>query len=619
MAEGVTLQRLVADGVPVHYVPDEGPARAGLTFRVGRVDEQAALSGITHVVEHLALFRFGQQPFEYNGAVDPIRTMFMAVGREAEVADYLQTVCRNLADLPLDRLSAELRVLRNEGSRRAIGPVEHHGWLRWGLRSTGIGFLAELGLWRLTPDEVRDWAATYFVAANAALVWVGPEPPALSLPLPPGARVLPPEPADDLAGPVWATGAPDHVALSFVVVRGSAEASTQRILAKRLQQQLRYDRGLSYDVSMHYQPLSARLATSTIWATCADGDAAAVRDVVVDAARALERDGPTAAELAADLDGMQRAREGPAALGGEADRRAIQELLGAEPDTMEQLERQLAAVTPEAARVAMATAIRTTILTQPESVGPPPEWLASYPNQLVDAVGEGRRFIDTREKPFSPTWKFPVLVTSERALALEMPDRTGVVMPWSEVAAAIYGEDGSCTVLHETGSQIPVHPLQWRDAAVLQREIAARVPSERIVPMTPDGATPTWTSPALHPIAMAVAFAGMLFLLSGAAVFVDRPPAPIVAGPVAVLTGIAFALTAALLPVLAYGASTFRTWSRLAAAAVIASAVGGAILGSTIQAVSAGVMLLLPVPFAALHLWKVRWLHASQAGGAAST
>jgi hypothetical protein len=44
---------------PQLIAPGPGPLSAGLVFRVGQADETLAWSGITHMVEHLALFRHG--------------------------------------------------------------------------------------------------------------------------------------------------------------------------------------------------------------------------------------------------------------------------------------------------------------------------------------------------------------------------------------------------------------------------------------------------------------------------------------------------------------------------------------------------------------------------------
>lgn len=47
--------RTSTSGVPTFWTDGPGRFSAGLVFRVGRVDETLVTSGITHLVEHLAL------------------------------------------------------------------------------------------------------------------------------------------------------------------------------------------------------------------------------------------------------------------------------------------------------------------------------------------------------------------------------------------------------------------------------------------------------------------------------------------------------------------------------------------------------------------------------------
>ena len=84
------VEQAEIDGVTVLWA-DTGPGATvgALSFGVGRADETAATGGITHLVEHLALARFGQQDFEHNGFVDGTRSVLHAAGTPAEVAEHL--------------------------------------------------------------------------------------------------------------------------------------------------------------------------------------------------------------------------------------------------------------------------------------------------------------------------------------------------------------------------------------------------------------------------------------------------------------------------------------------------------------------------------------------------
>ena len=63
-------ERTDVDGIPVFWAPAPGAFRAALLFRVGVADETPAKRGITHIVEHLAMFGSESPAFESNGFID---------------------------------------------------------------------------------------------------------------------------------------------------------------------------------------------------------------------------------------------------------------------------------------------------------------------------------------------------------------------------------------------------------------------------------------------------------------------------------------------------------------------------------------------------------------------
>ena len=61
------ITRTTVDGVPVFSAPDPARLAGALMFRVGRADEPLARGGLTHMVEHLALYGLGgKQAYGYN-------------------------------------------------------------------------------------------------------------------------------------------------------------------------------------------------------------------------------------------------------------------------------------------------------------------------------------------------------------------------------------------------------------------------------------------------------------------------------------------------------------------------------------------------------------------------
>ncbi|MEV4150828.1 hypothetical protein AB0J40_44740 [Amycolatopsis sp. NPDC049691] len=247
------LSTFEVDGVPAVAAKRSGPLTAGLVFRVGRADETLATAGITHLVEHLALHRFGVGEHHFNGATGADHTYFEMAGSEAEVVAFLAGVCASLGDLPMERLETEKSVLRTEESRRGGGGLlARH---RYGAQGYGLTDFLELGVPRLGPAEVAHWARTWFTRENAAL-WVAGErvPAGLRLPLPPGVRrPVPPRPAILATGPACFSYGEGGVAFSTTVRPGAGAQVFAKVLERELFRALRQEGGYSYQAATSYQ------------------------------------------------------------------------------------------------------------------------------------------------------------------------------------------------------------------------------------------------------------------------------------------------------------------------------------------------------------------------------
>ena len=113
------FERSSVDGVPVFWTEAGEEMLAGLTFRVGRADESLARGGVTHMIEHLALYPVGVEAAKhYNGQVDAVTTMFLRRGTAEEIAEFFRAVCANLRELPAERLERERQCC---GPRPAAG------------------------------------------------------------------------------------------------------------------------------------------------------------------------------------------------------------------------------------------------------------------------------------------------------------------------------------------------------------------------------------------------------------------------------------------------------------------------------------------------------------------
>ncbi|MFU8872930.1 M16 family metallopeptidase [Micromonospora sp. SL4-19] len=248
------IRQFDVDGVPALLAPASGPMRAGITFRVGVADETLARSGITHLLEHLALAPLGLGDHHFNGATTPTFTSFYTQGSEQDVVGFLTAVCRNLHDLPMARLEVEKEILRTEWSTR--GGADALALWRHGARDHGLTGYAELGLPALTEHDLRQWAARWFTRENAVLWIAGDRVPAgLRLVLPSGVRQPLPRVSSALPRtPAYFVNGSRAVVLDSVVRRRTAAGVFAGVLERDLYRSLRQEDGLSYAISTGYQP-----------------------------------------------------------------------------------------------------------------------------------------------------------------------------------------------------------------------------------------------------------------------------------------------------------------------------------------------------------------------------
>ena len=99
------------DGVPVFWIPgaaNDDEYVAGLVFRVGRVDETLATSGITHLIEHLVLYPPGTDDSKHaNGQTEALTTTFVTGGNADDIVSFFDTVSAGLRALPSERIERE--------------------------------------------------------------------------------------------------------------------------------------------------------------------------------------------------------------------------------------------------------------------------------------------------------------------------------------------------------------------------------------------------------------------------------------------------------------------------------------------------------------------------------
>lgn len=292
------METQVVDGLQVVWGDLPGPFRATLMFRAGRRDETFVSGGITHLVEHLVMASLPEDHLDRNASVDHGITSFYATGPVDDVWRFLHGVSAALCDIPTDRLATEASVLGAEGGNVTDPISAHLLTLRFGARGIGLVGMAEPAIAQITAEQVRDFARTWFVRSNAALVLSNPPPTDWSLDLPTG-----PKPVRLVVEPRRITPRiephPDEVGAGLAVVGPQSPAfeAAGRIMVDRAYADLRQTRGISYHVDTAAAAIDGERLIMTVIADGQPKDSLSVARGLIKIARDLATEGPTEDEL----------------------------------------------------------------------------------------------------------------------------------------------------------------------------------------------------------------------------------------------------------------------------------------------------------------------------------
>lgn len=461
------------DGIPTLWSPMAGPFTAALQFRAGRVDEQRPISGITHLVEHLAFTGLMDQDYDLSGFVEPTRTVFHATGHPHEVVEFLARICDNLSDLPLDRLAHERRVLIQEANERPTSIDGQMRWFRYGPRGHGLSDGPEFGLDWLGAEPIDAWRRSYFTRGNAMLVLSGEPPSDLRLPLPDGPRraPVPPVPDPELPLPAFASWDQDAVCLTLVGERSPELTMVLGILERRLKRTLRHEQGAVYDLSAIYSPLSGTIGHLFLATECARDQVAAVQGAMLQAVETLATDGPTEDEVAREIDSFERLFMEPAVVFGLMDTQAQDMMLG-QPIMLpaEGVARRRAATTTsvrDAAAAVGATALLAS--SAPEA----PAGFTAAP--LVSSVEVRGRVVAPAGFHLPGRGPKERLIVGDEGVTLRFTDGGISTVHYDR---AVLCEHGSPTLRRLTGHDgfsVVVDAEHWKDGPAIVAEIDRRV------------------------------------------------------------------------------------------------------------------------------------------------
>ncbi|MFD1151073.1 M16 family metallopeptidase [Saccharothrix hoggarensis] len=364
------MEQTVVDGVPVYWAEGPAPMTATLAFGVGTRDESFRTIGVTHLIEHLAMSALPRVHYEHNASVELETTQFFATGKPAQLVEFLDVVCRALADLPLDRVEKEAGVLAAEGSQVTHPTAAALLARRFGTSGYGLAPWAGPGYDRIPAEAVAAHARRYFTKGNAVLTLTGPPPEGLRLALPDGERparvAQEPLPAD---GPRWSAENVPCPGLSLTGPSASAPWNiAMLVLQERLTTTARREKGISYDVGGERADVSPETTERLIWLDAREGREAEVAEILWNTAQRLADDGPDQEEVDHELAAFAELIDDPRLVVARLDLRARAELLGGPYYTDEDWLVELKAVTPEQVAAVMAEGLRTALLVVPEGV-----------------------------------------------------------------------------------------------------------------------------------------------------------------------------------------------------------------------------------------------------------
>jgi zinc protease len=472
----ITLQEV--DGIPALVAPTTGPMHAGLAFRVGFADEPLARRGITHLVEHLALYSFGVADYHYNGATGVEHTFFHMQGVEADIVAFLNGVCAGLRDLPMARLGVEKEILRTEESSRGESPAERLALWRHGARDHGMPGYPEWGLHGLTPDDLRSWVSRYFNRGNAVLWIAGPGVPAgLRLDLPDGTRQVAPAPSSTLpVRPAYFTGDSNVVAWDAVVRRGAAAGVFADVLKRMMFRSLRQEGGLSYNVLTDYTPRADGRAVIMAVADSLPEKADAVLGGFVDVLAAARLGMIDEAEVATVVNQRRDEMKHADAAGGRLPGQAFNLLDGRPLQSLEEALAELDAVTRDDVAAIAAEACAEGLLMTPGDNEAGWAGFAEAPSESGTVV-DGIVYRSIGDSA-------PRLTAGERGVSMTRMD-SAVTVLFDECAAVLAWPDGGRIFIGNDAVQVRFEPALYPDGHAVVAALDARIRPEVRVTMPP--------------------------------------------------------------------------------------------------------------------------------------
>jgi zinc protease len=475
------IERRTVNGIPVLIAEAEPPLLVSLHFRVGRADETAPTAGITHLAEHLLLPASTSLPVDFNGSVDNLTTSLYASGDPHDVQVFLSDVISRIQQPPLERLDVERRVLIAEQASRGAAVGAFVLGLRYGARTHGLVGYDEFGLPQLTGAEVVEWISERFTAGNVVVSASGPvDQLELDLPLSTGERRPAPRvhPIPEVSFPcLYAGGPPGGIYVSAMASRSTATSLAAELFERRLEQQLRHELGITYDVDWTLMPLGVETGHHGFGV-----DVRAERErEAVEGALAVLRSIADGAIDEADLDTLRGARrrwrDDRSQIHGHLWWSAHQLLLGLEPESRAQLQTEAEEATAGAVAGSARELLESVLVAAPQEAEGVVD-LKPYPMTSSRTL-EGKRH--RAASVFAK--RTPALVVGDSGMMLDH-EWGAVTAPYADVAVAVRQPDNRRMLLTNDGFFIHVDPAEWRSGKEIVRAIDEHL-ADRLVDAEP--------------------------------------------------------------------------------------------------------------------------------------
>jgi hypothetical protein len=395
-----------------------------------------------------------------------------------EVLAWLRRCTEALADLPLDRLSVERRILRaEEAGRESSGILPRLFEMRFGAACYGLANYRELGLRWLGEEEVAAWARERFTRANAAMWMTGEPPDGLELALRDGER-LPPPPLDPLPGQEgcrFQAGGTGGLGVGGMGERSTALSAAMAIAYERLYAQLRRKLGLVYEPWAGYDILGPHHAHVLMGAECTDEQAAKVADEVWRLTGELGEHGVTREEIEQYLRGFRQVEHEPGAELHALDHAVAQQLLGEEPVDRDEVARELEELAPEDVAAAVAQAFEHALFIVPSGV----TGIAGFRELEFDwpAPVEGSIFVDHKDRGGVGS----ELRVGERGLTISAPGSTAMTMLWDQVVLVESAPADTLRLTARDGSWMEMRLAAFAETA--RKQVLDRLSGLPMVPI----------------------------------------------------------------------------------------------------------------------------------------